>query len=201
MPRFSIFLVEHALDGTLKPQSGITSAFLQPQPDLNSANPSTKTTDSYSVVLTQSVNNPGQWYADITNQNVRYDLYINTNKQDDFSGASGFEVPASKSIYIKRGVDIGELAVGEFEVLTTGSGKLTTPDGGQTWPKFSSSNLPAVFIFEPSSIINNIYVYRAVKLTQASIQVVGGNLLFNVSLDPNGPEMSHYYCDIMIVLI
>lgn len=201
MPRFSIFLVEHALDGTLKPQSGITSAFLQPQPDLNSANPSTKTADSYSIVLTQSTNNPGQWYADIVNQNVRYDLYINTNKQDDFSGTSGFEVPASKSIYIKRGVEIDELAISDFETLTTGSGKLTTPDGGQTWPKFSLSNLPAVFIFEPSSEINEVFVFRAVKIVQGSITVNSGNLVFNVSLDPNGPTMSHYYCDIMIVLL
>jgi len=202
MPRFTIFLVEHSADGTLKPQSGISSAFLQPQPDVSSGNPSTKTADSYSIALTASGSNPGQWYADITNQNVRYDLYINGEKQADFSGSAGFEVPSSKSIFIKKNVEVDSaLDPNETEEFTTSVGKLATPDGGQTWPKFSASNPPTVFIFPPSDIIGGVYVYREVKIVFGSIEIAGGNLRFHLSLDPNGPEMTKYYCDIMIVLL
>jgi len=201
MPRFSIFLVEYS-GGALRPQIGITSAFLQPQPNQSSSNPSTKSSDSESVILTQSGTNPGQWYADITNPVPRYDLYINNQKQTDFSGSVGFEMPESKKIYVKKNVEIVSTAWTTPEVFETTVGKLATPDGGQSWPTFSSTLLPAVFIFPPSENLGNSYQYREAKIVRNSISYVsGGHIQFEISLDPNGPDLANYYVDIMIVML
>jgi hypothetical protein len=202
MPRFSIFLTEYTSAGGLRPQTGISSAFLQPQPDTSSSNASTKTSDSDSIILTQSSVNPGQYYADITNPVPRYDLYINNEKQADFSGAAGFEFSSSKSIYIKKNVQLNSNAATVEEVLTTGSGKLATPDGGQTWPKFSASNLPHIVVMAPSEASDPTYFpYREVKVLRGSPSVSSGNLSFTLVLDGNGPELSVYFCDIMIILL
>jgi hypothetical protein len=199
--RFTIFLIENASDGTLKTQSGITTAFLQPQSDVSSSNPSSKTADSNSVVLTRSTTNPGQWYADITNPAPRYDLYINGEKQADFSGSTGFAMTSGKSLFVKKNLEITEFISDNVADFVTGTGQLATPDGGDTWPKFSSTNLPAIFVFPPSDYISPNYVHREIKLVKGSVSISSGNLLFSVSLDPNGPELDHYYFDLMIILL
>jgi len=205
MPRFSIFLVEYTSVGGLKPQSGITSAFLQPQADISSANPSSKTADSNSVALTQS-SDPGHWYADLDNPSPRYDLYINGNKQSAFSGSEGFEFPSSKSIYVKKNLTVDSTAYITPELFTVGSGKLATPDGGQTWPKFSTSNKPAIFVF-PISVTTNetpppqYYRNREAKVVGEMTAVSSGILSFYIALDPNGPDLSSYTVDLMIVML
>jgi hypothetical protein len=199
--RLTFFFVERTSDGTVKTQSGITSAFIQPQPNSASSNPSTKAADSDSIVLTQSGTNLGQWYADIDNPVPRYDLYINGEKQQDFSGTCGFAAPTDKTIFIKKGVQISANSYAYPQEMETGIGALASPDGGDTWPKFVVGNLPTVFIFPPSELISGVYSYREVKVVKDSIGVNAGNLTFLLSLDPNGPELPAYYCDIMIVLI
>jgi hypothetical protein len=204
MARLSIFLTEYTSAGGLKPQTGVTSAFLQPQPDASSFNPSSKTADADSILLVQSSVNPGQYYADISNPVPRYDLYINNEKQADFSGTAGFEIPSSKSIYIKKNVQLNSDAATVGELFTTGSGKLANPDGGQTWPKFSTDldTLPHIIITSPSESEDpTFYPYREVKILRGSTSVYLGNLSFTLILDANGPELNAYFCDIMIILL
>jgi len=201
MPRFAVFLVEEVIaTGYLRPRKSL-SAFLQPQPNQSSSNPTNKSADSDSIVLTESTSNPGLYYADITNPAPRYDLYIGGIKQGDFSGLAGFNMPSSKSIYYKKNVEINANAYMTPQTLTTGTAPIATPDGGQTWPKFSASNLPMIVILEPSELVGDTYLYRLTKIVKNSISVdANGKLTFQVSLDPNGPDLANYYCDILIIM-
>ena len=202
MPRYGILLLEKVISsGYVRPREGLTNTFLQPQPNQSSSNPGSKTPDSDSITLIESGTNPGFYYADITNPSPRYDLYVSGVKAGDFSGLGGFNLPSSKSVYFKRNVAINANAYTTPETLTTGTGKLATPDGGQTWPKFSSSNLPMIVILAPSELVSGNYEYREVKIVKNSMSVNGSGVLsFNVSLDPSGPELALYYCDIQFIL-
>jgi len=200
MPRFSIFLVEY-VGGILRPQVGISNAFLQPFVTLNSPYPSSKTPDSDSIILNQSIDNPGMWFADISNPAPRYDLYINSLKQNDFSGTGGFNLASSKSLFIKQNIEINSNAWQTPEIFIVGEGKLATPDGGQTWPNLVNC-IPAVYCFPPSVQLGSSYVWRQVRLVKDSwAYTVDNKLLFQLSLDPNGPDLSNYYFDLMLVLL
>ena len=202
MPRVAIFLIEKVTaTGYLRPREGLTNVFLQPQPNQSSSNPTNKTPDGDSLVLSESSNNPGLYYVDVNNPAPRYDLYVSGVKEGDFSGLGGFNLGSSKSVYYKRNVQINSNAYETPQVLTVGSGVLVSPDGGQTWPKFSSSNLPMIVIMEPSELISGVYDYRSVKIVKNTIAVNGSGVLsFNVSLDPNGPTLAAYYCDIQLIM-
>jgi hypothetical protein len=194
MPRFTIFIGERVVStGYMRPRTGLSNVFLQPQPNISSSNPSSKSADSDSITLTESSTNPGTYYAD--------DLYVGGAKQGDFNGSTGFMLPSSKSIYFKRNVLIDSTSYETAMSITVGSGVMATPDGGQTWPKFSTSNLPMVVILEPSESVSGFFMYRSVKMVRNSLSVsAGGVLSFQVVLDPNGPDLAKYYCDILIIM-
>lgn len=202
MPRFSVFLVAQDIYGKLGSRTGLTNVFLQPQPNQTSVNPSSKSPDADSITLTEALpDSPGVYYAEITNPAPRYDLYVESNKETNLSGSAGFNIGASKSIFFKKNLTISSGAYVTPDTFTTGSGQLTIPDGGQTWPKFSSSNPPIVIVLPPSEVSGGQYIHRIVKLVRNSIAVDGsGNLSFDLSLDPNGPVLATYYCDVMILM-
>mgnify|MGYP001609227739 CR=1 FL=1 len=199
MAKFSIFLTEKS-GAYLIPNETAANVFLQPQPDQNSSNLSSMSPDALSVVLTESATMPGCYMAEISNPYPRYDLYIEGIKQADFSGTKGFFFP-SKGIYTKKGLSISSVSDVNPSQEQTGVGGLATPDGGGTWPIFDPDNLPTIFVLEPSELSNGLYVYRKISLIKNSIGVdVDGSLMFNLSLDPNGPTLAAYTCDIMIIM-
>jgi len=202
MPRLSIFLAQkNVTTNAIEPRIGLTDTFLQPQKDITSVNPSSMSQNSESIALIESGTSPGVYYADILNPCVRYDLYIGGSKDSVFSGNNGFNLPSSKSIYFKKNVEIDAEAYAIPEGFETGVGVLATPDGGQTWPKFSSTNLPMIIVLAPSENVSGMYMYRIAKIVRGSVSVNGsGNLIFSIALDPNGPTLANYYCDIMVVI-
>lgn len=152
-------------------------------------------------MLSESVTSPGVYYADISKAYPRYDLYIQGVKDADFSGTQGFNLPSSKSIFFKRNVEINSSAYQTPEDFVVGVDKLATPDGGQTWPKFSALNIPLILIQPPSELISDYYVFRLAKIVRDSIAVdVVGILSFKISLDPNGPELPNYYVDMLFIM-
>lgn len=190
MAKFSIFLTEKNGDGVLEPLEGASSVYLLSQ-----------NAGAAQVALTESLNMPGMYSAEITNPYAKYDLYINGVRQDDFSGTYGFFFPGNKALYTKRNLAVDSDADVTPDTFVTGTGSLAQPDGSGGWPKFDGSNLPVIYVLEPSELSSGLYIYRKIALVKDSVSVdVSGNLTFQLSLDPNGPTLGAYTCDLLIIM-